>query len=397
MINYSYTARNKDGELIKGQVEADSVSAAAKTLTSKGFYPVTIKSDIKEPFSFLSRIKLKDKAFFARQLATTINVGLPIAQALRIISEEITNKSLRAVVVQVLRDVEGGTQLSVSFGRFPKLFSRSDVALISAGETSGNLDKVLARLADSIEKESSISRKVMSAMAYPAFILVIVIILVLIMTMYVMPQMEEVYSSFGSRLPTLTNMLINFSHFITRSWLYILVLTGAFVVALRQFAKTKNGSYFWDRVKISSPVVGPFMRKYYSGKFSRTMSSLVGSGVSILDSLSITADAIGNSVYREVLVTAIEKVKDGVPLSQEIKKAPEFPTIVSQMLVVGEQTGEIDSMLDNLANYFDEEVDVFIKGMMSLIEPFMIVFMGGIVAIVLIAIMLPIYSIGKII
>jgi len=397
LIKYTYTARNKDGELINGQVEADSVSAASKTLTSKGFYPVDIRTNDKIAFSFFNRISLKDKAFFTRQLATTIGVGLPISQALKVISDEVTNKALNEIVNQVLHDVESGTPLSTAFARYPNLFSKADLALVAAGETSGDLDKILNRLANNIEKDSNISRKVVSALTYPVFVLLMIIVLMLLMTLYVMPQMEDIYKSLDSELPLLTRSMIGFSHLLQKSWFFLFLVVTAFVVAIKQFVKTKKGEYTWDKIKISIPVIGPFMRKYYAGKFSRTMAGLVAAGVSILDSLNITANAVGNAVYHDILISSIDQVKDGIPLSTEIKKASEFPSIVSQMLLVGEQTGKIDTMLENLADYFDEEVDAFVKGIMGVIEPFMIVFMGGIVGVVLVAVMLPIYSLGKVI
>lgn len=397
MIKYTYTAKNKDGELINGQVEADSVSAASKTLTSKGFYPVDIRTSDKTAFSFFNRISLKDKAFFTRQLATTIGVGLPISQALKVISDEVTNKALSEIVNHVLRDVEGGTQLSTAFARYPNLFSKADLALVAAGETSGDLDKILKRLATNIEKDSNISRKVVSALFYPLFVLIVVLVLMLLMTFYIMPQMEDIYKSLNSELPFLTRSMIGFSNFLQKGWFLMVLFTAAIVIAAKQFVKTKKGEFLFDNLKINIPVIGSFMRKYYAGKFSRTMAGLVAAGVSILDSLDITAKAVGNVVYHDILISSISEVKNGVPLSTELKKAIEFPPIVSQMLLVGEQTGEIDTMLENLADYFDEEVDAFVKGIMGVIEPFMIVFMGGIVGVVLVAVMLPIYSLGKVI
>lgn len=397
MRDFSYVAKNKDGEVVKGQLEAQDEASAAKLLTSKSLFPVTISLKEKSSFTFFNRVSMKDKSFFARQLATTISAGLPITQALTIIKDQITKKGFREVIEQIIRDVESGMSLSSSMMRFPDIFSTVETTLVQAGETSGSLDKSLVRMADSLESDYRINRKLRSALAYPGFILVMVFLIVVLMTVYVMPQMKGLYSSFNAELPPLTQAMLGISDFLQKYGAALFALLVGVYLGLEYWVKkTDQGRYTWDTVKIKAPVIGKFLQQVYASRFARTMSGLIGSGVSIIDSLNITSKAVGNVIYRDFLLASAEKVKGGIPLSKPLKEGDLFPPIVSQMLLVGEQTGEIDNMLNRLADFFDEEVDNQVKSITSIIEPFIIVVMGGVVCLLLIAIMLPIYSIGKI-
>lgn len=397
MRNFNYVAKNKDGEVIKGQLEAQDESAAAKLLTGKDLFPVSIFEKEKSSFSLFNHVSLKDKAFFARQLATTIGAGLPITQALTIIMDQIPNKSFREVISQIVRDVEGGMQLSASMGKFTDIFTGVETTLVAAGETSGSLDKSLLRMADSLESDYRITRKLRSALTYPGFIFFVVILIVILMTVYVMPQMQGLYSSFNAKLPPLTLAMLAISTGLQKYGIIVLAVAVAIVFAIRYWIKTtEQGRLAWDTLKIKTPAINKFLMQVYASRFSRTMAGLIGSGVSIIDSLNITSKAIGNVIYRDYLLAAASKVKGGIPLSTPLKEGELFPPIVSQMLLVGEQTGEIDNMLTRLADFFDEEVDNQVKSITSIMEPFIIVIMGGVVALLLIAIMMPIYSIGKI-
>lgn len=397
MRDFFYTAKNKDGEVIKGQLEANDESSAAKLLTSKGLYPVAIVLKEKNSFALFGRVSLKDKSFFFRQLSTTISAGLPITQALTIIKDQIANKSFREVVEQIIRDVEGGSQLSASMGKFPDIFAGVETTLVAAGETSGSLDKTLIRVADSIEGNYRITRKLRSALAYPGFILGVVAVVLVMMTVYVMPQMKGLYASFNAKLPPLTASMLSFSDILQKYGIIFLLIIAGIVVGLRYAVKkTEKGRLTWDTLKLRIPVISKFLVQVYASRFARTMAGLLGSGVSITDSLAITSNAIGNVIYRDFLIKTTTKVKEGIPLSKPIKDGGLFPSIVPQMLLVGEQTGEIDNMLSRLADYFDEEVDNAVKSITSILEPFIIVVLGGAVGVMLIAIMLPIYSLGKI-
>lgn len=398
MRDFQYTAKNSDGEIVKGQLEAQDESSAAKLLTSKGLFPVFIFLKEKGGFTLFNRVSMKDKSFFARQLATTISAGLPITQALTIIKDQIVNKVFREVLEQLIRDVEGGMQLSASMGRFPDIFSGVEITLIGAGETSGTLDISLVRMADTLESDYRINRKLRSALAYPGFILLTVVLVVILMTIYVMPQMKDLYTGFNAQLPLMTRVMLSASDVMKKFGLVFLALFVGIYLGLQYWVKkTSEGRYAWDTLKIKTPVINKFLMQVYASRFARTMSGLIGSGVSIIDSLNITSKAVGNVLYRDFLLAAAEKVKGGIPLSTPLKEGGLFPPIVPQMLLVGEQTGEIDNMLSRLADFFDEEVDNQVKTITSIMEPFIIVVLGGVVCVILIAIMLPIYNIGKII
>lgn len=397
MIEYQYVAKTKDGVVQKGAIEAENEAAAAKVLVGRELYPVNIFLKQKSSIPFFNKVSVKDKAFLMRQLATTINAGLPISQALQTLREQISNKKLGDTVEQISRDVESGMPLSTSFSRFPDLFSQIDVTLTASGETSGTLDKVLIRMADGLENEYRMKKKIQSAFYYPGFILAVVIGVIIVMTVFVMPQMEGLYKSFGADLPILTRIVLGMSHGVTRYGIVLLIILFAIAYLLRTYINTNNGRKVWDSFLLKIPIVGQFLQKVYLARFSRTLSGLVGSGVSLLDSLNITSKAIGNKVYEEIIVASAEKVKSGIPLSTPMKENSEFPPIMHQMIRVGEQTGELDNMLTKLAEYFEDEVDTFVKNMTSIIEPVIIVVMAVLVGFILVAVMMPVYSIGKVI
>lgn len=396
MQAFIYTAKTKEGELQKGEVEAENESAAAKVLMSRELTPVSVFREDGQSLNLFNRISAKDKALIARQLATMVNAGLPIAQSLKTLQEQIQKTKIKKVLEQVSGDVEGGATLSSSFARFPEMFSGIEITLIASGETSGSLDKSLLRLADQLEKEQTLMRKVRGALIYPAFLTAVVIIVVAVMIVYVMPQMEGLYSSFNAKLPLLTRILIGVSHFMSKfaPWL-ILALIG-FVLYIIWAIRRPWGRRIWDKLKLSTPAINELLKKMYMARFSRTLAALVGSGVPLLDSLSIVSKAIGNVVYEELIQEAAEKVKSGIALSEPLKENPLYPPIVSQMVSVGEKTGELDNMLNKLADYFEEEVDTLVKNISNLIEPVMIVVLGGLIGVILIAIMMPIYSLGSV-
>jgi len=396
MISFIYTAKNNDGEFVKGQIEAQNESAAAKVLTSKSLFPIDITMKQESGLAVFNRVSLKDKVLFTRQLSATLAAGLPITQALETISEQTSTKALKDIIAKIVGDVEGGMQLSASFSRFPQVFTRIDIALVESGEASGTLDKVLIRLADSIEKDYKMIKKVRSALMYPLFILGVVALVVVLMTVYVMPQMENLYKDFDSKLPAITLMLLGISHFLASYGIFVIFVIVAIGAGLRYYVTTRSGRYLWDSMRLKTPILAPFLRSLYAARFSRTMAGLVGSGVSLLDSLSITASAVGNRVIADVIYEAAQDVKGGKPLSKPLRESEVFSPIVPQMISVGEQTGEMDAMFSNLADYFDDEVDNFVRSITSVLEPFIIVVMGGIVAVILVAVMMPIYNIGKI-
>lgn len=397
MREYSYIAKNKEGEAVNGLVEAESESAAAKLLLSKNIYVVDILPKKEKSFSILDRVSVKDKALFARQLATMINAGLPISQALTTLGQQSGNVKLKSIVDTVSKDVEAGSQLSVSLAKFPAVFKTIDTSLIATGEASGTLDKTLLRLADQTEKTYKINKKIRSAFTYPAFILLVVAGVITLMVVYVMPQMESLYSSFNAKLPLLTRVMIAISHVLTNYGLIVIIGLAGLLIFLQNMIRRPRGRKVWDNFKLRMPLFGQFLVKVYIARFSRTLAGLVSSGVPLIDSLRIVSEVVGSTVFKETIMDAAEKVKSGIPLSTPLKESEHFPLIVAQMISVGEKTGELDHMLDNLADYYEEEVENMVKNFSSLLEPIIIVVMGIIVGVLLISIMMPIYGLGKVI
>lgn len=393
---YNYTAKNKDGEIQRGEIEAENENAASKILISRELTPISISAITGKGFDLFNRVSMKNKVLISRQLATMINAGLPIAQSLKTLEEQITNKKLKRILEQVASDVEGGSQLSVAFSHFPEIFTPLDITLIQSGEKGGTLDKALLRLAEQLEKEQTLLRKVRGALIYPSFIVVVVIAVAAIMVVYVMPQMEGLYSSFNAQLPWLTRAMIAISHFLSRFAPIVILLLIALAVYIRFAIKRPAGRKMWDRLKLKIYGLNILLTKMYMVRFARTLSGLVASGVPLLDALSIVSRAVGNVVYEEAIKDAAEKVKSGIALSEPLKESPLFPPVVAQMVAVGEQTGELDSMLTNLANYFEEEVDNLVKNISNLIEPIIIVVLAVIIGFLLVAIMMPIYSLGNV-
>lgn len=393
---YNYIAKDKNGDVQRGEVEAENESAAAKVLTTRNLVPINIFKDYEKQLTIFSHISLKEKVLITRQLATMINAGLPIAQSLNTLEQQVTNKNTRKILDQVSKDVEGGSTLSMAFSHFPEMFTSLDITLISSGETSGSLDKALLRLAEQLEKEQSLLRKVRGALIYPAFICVVVVAVIALMIIYVMPQMEGLYSSFNAQLPFITRVMISISHFLTSFAPLVIIFLIALGVYVRFAIKKPAGKKAWDSLKLKLWVISDLLKKLYMARFSRTLSGLIASGVPLLDALSIVSKAVGNVVYQELIMDAAEKVKSGIALSEPLKEDPLFPPVVSQMVAVGEKTGELDNMLKNLADYFEEEVEVTVKSFSNLIEPVIIVVLGGVIGVLLVAIMMPIYGLASV-
>jgi len=401
MNAYKYKARNSVGEMTEGTLEAESEQSAASLLTAKQLFPVHIKVENTESIGgmFNNKVKTKDKVMFIRQFSTMIKAGLPITQALASLREQSSSQGVKNMIEQVTRDVEAGSTLSNSFAKFEKVFSNTDVHIVAAGEASGKLDEVLVNMADESEKNYKIVKKIKTVFIYPAFLASVVVGIVSIMMVFVLPQMKTLYESFdNATLPLPTLILIGISNFLTRFWWLVIILFVAGFVSLKMYIKkNKNGMYMWHRVLISMPLVGPFLKLSYMAIFTRTMSSLVSSGVPILDALEIISETMPNVIYRDAIMVARDKVKQGSPLSEPLSDDNLFPPMIGQMVGVGEQTGEIDVMFKNLADYFSDELENWVKSFQSILEPFIIVIMGVIIGGVIISIILPIYNIANIV
>jgi type IV pilus assembly protein PilC len=396
---YAYRVRDTDGRIIGGTLEADSQGAVASRLRQMGYAPISIeesKPGLKREITLpgLNRIKLKDLAVFSRQFATMINSGLSLLRALTILAEQTESKALAEIIGQVRNEVEQGTALSTSLAKHPKTFNRLYVAMIKAGEVGGFLDKVLLELADSIEKEVELRGKVRSAMTYPIAVFAMVIMIVAAMLVFVVPQFETLYSQLGGQLPFLTRILLGASQFVA-GWgggvVVIAVVAG--VIAFRRFHATPAGRFAVDRAKLRAPVFGPLVQKTVLSRFSRTLSTLLGSGVPILQSLEIVSETVNNDVVSRAVKDVQDSVREGESLAVPLAKHSVFPPMVVQMLAVGEETGAIDVMLDKVGDFYDAEVSAAVDSLTSLIEPILIAVMGSVVGGMVVALYLPMFNI----
>ncbi|MCA9330902.1 type II secretion system F family protein, partial [Candidatus Saccharibacteria bacterium] len=337
----------------------------------------------------------KDKILFSRQLSTLINAGLPLLQSLRTVADQTQSKNFKVVINQVISDIEGGSALSVALGKHPNVFNRIYISLVEAGEASGTLDKALERLATQQEKDAEIMSKVRGAMVYPAIVLVVMGAVVGFMLVKVLPQVKTLYDGLGNvQLPILTRVLLAISNFVVHQWFIALAIVIVLVFITRRWIRTVGGRSVFDKAKMKMPPFGPLFMKLYMARFSRTGTTLVASGVPLIQVLEITASSINNVHIEASLRKAIEKVKGGKALSDAIDNDPNFLDLVPDMLRIGEQSGAIEQMLGKTADYYEKEVDNQIKAISTIIEPVLMVILGVFAFIIVAAVLLPIYGLA---
>ena len=396
MKKYNYEARDSaSNKIVKSVVQADSENAAAKLLTAQGFVPLKIElQDDKTNFfaRFSGRITTKDKVVFTRQLATLIGAGLPLAQSLRTVQEQTTNKRMQEIVQEIISDVEGGKSLSDSFAKHPEAFNKVYVALVSAGETSGTMDDSLKRLAAQQEKDAAMMSKIRGAMMYPSIVLVVIILVIGFMLFTVVPQVEGLYRDLNKGLPFVTLMMIKVANFFSSLWWLVILamIIGGYFLA--QYLKTEQGIRTKDIFKLNVPLFKGMFRKMYMARFARTSQVLLRTGVPMLDMLRITADAVNNVIISESILRASDKVKGGKALSASLSNEDYFLAMVPQMIKIGEQSGKIDEMMGKTAQVYEDELDEEIHALSTAIEPVLMVFLAIVAGTMVSAILLPIYS-----
>lgn len=347
---------------------------------------------LQQYFPFLRRVTIREKAFFARQLSTMLDSGLPLAQAISIIGIQTTNEVMREALATMVHDLEHGYSFSAAITKHPKIFNRVFVAAVRAGEAAGKLDVVLNDLATRMEKESETISKVRGALMYPIFVICAMGIVVIIMSIYVLPQIKPIFDESGADLPFMTRLMMGFSTSLIYYWWIYIVAIIFVIYGIRFYIKTDEGRDRWNVLKIRFPVLGPIQLGTYMSRFAGTLGMLIGAGVPIIEALRIVADIIDNEVYREGLHQVADEVSRGVPMSVPLQRNKYFPIIVSQMAVVGEQTGKLDEVFIKLAHYYEGETDETIKGVSSLLEPIILVVIGIGVAFVVFSIIMPIYN-----
>jgi type IV pilus assembly protein PilC len=395
---------NKTGKVVEGSLEAENAQLVVSKLRSMGYTPIEIQQsgganlgrELKIP-GLSDRIKLKEVAVFSRQFATMINSGLSLLRSLYILAEQTESKPLAEVVGQVRMDVERGSSLSAALAKQPKAFNRLYVSMVRAGEVGGALDSVLMRLAETIEKQVELRRKVKSAMTYPVVVAVLVLVIVTGMLLFVIPMFENIYKELGGTLPAPTQLMINISKILREWWYLIFGLEIGAAIGFKKWINSEEGRKRWDAIKLKVPVFGKLVTKTALARFSRTLSALVRSGVPILESLDIVAETSGNYVVSVAVRDTQQAVKRGEPLSKKLEDHAVFPPMVVQMMAVGEETGALDEMLDKIADFYDQEVEATVDALTSLIEPILIVVMGVCVGGMIISLYLPMFNIIKLI
>ena len=396
MVTYIYTARDlKTGETIKAEVQADTQQAAAKVLIAQNLFPITIVDKSASSLSkvpFLNRVSTRDLIIFTRQLSTLINAGLPLVQSLRNVNNQITNKTLKQATGDIITTIEGGTSFSEALRHHPQIFNDIYVYLVAAGETSGTLDKVLERLADQQEKDAAIVRKIRGAMIYPVIVVVVIIAVIVFLLVTLLPQVSNLYQSLHQTLPFLTRILLGMSHFVLKFWWLVLIAAGAGIYALSRYIKTTPGQRILDKIKLKVPIFGPLFTKVYMARFARTLSTLLSSGIPMLEGMAVTKKAIKNLYVQDAITRASDKVKGGKALSGALEVEHVFLQLVPQMIAIGEQSGALDDMLIKVATFYEGDVDEAVKNLSTTIEPVMMVILGGIVGLVIAAVLLPVYG-----
>jgi type IV pilus assembly protein PilC len=395
MAMFVYTARTPSGDIQNGEIDVQNREEVVNYLRRNRMVPVKVeekKGQSGGGIQFGTGIQTRDIVIFTRQFATMINSGLPLVQSLDILAKQSENKGLRKVIEEILYDVESGQTLADAIGKHPKVFTDLYKNMVAAGEAGGILDTILLRLATFLEKADALKRKIKGAMIYPGVIFSVAGAAVSVLLIFVIPTFQEMFESAGVKLPTPTLIVIALSNFLQNYWWGVFGAIIAFVFLLKQWYKTPGGQLVLDKLILNLPVLGPLQRKAAIARFTRTLGTLVSSGVSILDGLEITARTAGNRVIHDAIMESRASIAGGETISEPLKKSGVFPPMVVQMINVGEQTGGLDEMLTKIADFYDEEVDAAVEALLSALEPIMIVFLGVVVGGMIIAMYLPIFD-----
>lgn len=399
MATFQYKARDKQGRLITAVAEADDVRSLARNLREKGLFVAEIKepgrglqADIKIP-GLDPQPNLKDLAVFSRQLATMLNAGLPIVQALAILERQTEKKKFREIIKDVRTEVEGGASFSEALSKH-KLFNRLYINLVKAGETSGTLDAILDRLANFLEKDLELRGKIRSALTYPAIVFVFAVLVTYFLLTTIVPQFAGILTSLGSELPLLTRFLISVSDFLRHGTLVIVLIVIAAYFGYRAYYRTERGKRVIDAFKLRMPVFGNLVKKSSLARFSRTFGLLITSGVNIVESLDITKGTAGNSIVEDILDQTKVAIQSGEPVNTTLQAYPQiFPPMVGSMIAIGEETGALDTMLQKIADFYEREVDEAVSSLTAAIEPLMIIFLGLVVGLIVAGMFLPLFKI----
>lgn len=413
MSVYTYNAMDKMGKEITGTMEAETVALAVAQVRQLGYFPTRVverkaapktaggsrqakpglQQQVKIPF-LSSRVSVKQVTLFTRQLATLIDAGLPLVRSIGVLSNQQKPGGMQDTLVFLGEDVESGSSFSEALAAFPRVFNKLYVSMVRAGEAGGVMETVLTRLAEFAEKEESLKKKIKSAMIYPVFVMVAGGVIVIFLVTFIIPTFADMFADMGENLPPLTQALIRFSDFVKYKYYFIIGGVILFIIAYKLTNKNPKGRYGVDKVKLRVPIFGSLSLRIIIARFSRTLGTLITSGVPILQALTITKDTVGNDVIGRAVSNVHDSIREGENIAPALESSHVFPAMVTSMIDVGEETGSLDTMLTKIADTYDEEVDSAVAGMMSVMEPIMLICMGGAVGVIVIALFLPLIQYG---
>lgn len=406
MPTFSYTAKDKTGQQVQQTQEAASKDALIKSLRDQGLYPTSVqeqkvsalakKGGKSFSFSFGKRVGLKDLSIFCRQFATMINAGVSLVRCLDVLEQQTSNVGLKEIIRDIQSEVEGGATLSKSMGKYPNVFSELAVGLVRAGEVGGVLDETLERLAQFLEKDLELRQKIKSAMTYPVLVLVVAVGIVSFLVMFILPKFMELFLELGmeeSDFPAPTRLLMNISNFALQKWYLMIGIIVGLWIAIGRIKRTKTGKRYYDLVMLKMPVFGPLNHKIAVARFARTLSTLLSSGVPILQAMETVAGTVANDILSDAILLSRASIREGDTIADPLAESKMFPPMVVQMITIGEETGQLDSMLGKVAIFYENEVDAAVESLTAALEPVMIVVLGFIVGFIVIAMFLPLIGV----
>lgn len=399
-MKFIYKARTSENKIQTGAIEAENQQGAVDTLRQHNLVVISVFPKSKIPIfsykiGFLSRVKMKQLVIFTRQFAVLIESQVPVLQSLKTLKEQTKNKVLQESIFNIIKDVEGGSSLSDAMSRQPKVFSEFYINIIKTGEVSGSIQKSLLYLADHSEREYDLRHKIKGALAYPIFVTISFIGVAVAMMIFVIPNLVGIIEEAGQKIPLQTRMLIGASNVLRNYWWAWIGIVIVMFFMFFYLSRSNKGRKSFDAIKLKIPIFGSLLQKVYLARLAENLSTLVSSGITILQSLEVTSNTIGNNVYKDILLQTAQKVRIGEPISKNLKEHEEIPSMVSKMIEIGEQTGRLDKVLEYISKFYSKEVDVAVSSITQLIEPILIVAMGIGVTILVSAILLPIYQISS--
>ncbi len=397
MATFVYKVRDRSGKIFTGNMEGENKSSIVSRLREMDYFITSVSEKrgsilFSKKINLFQSIKLRDLTIFYRQFATMVNAGLTLVNSLDILIEQVENKALSNNIKVVKSDVEAGSTLADAMAKFPQVFAELYVSMVRAGEIGGVLDDILLKIADLMEKDYAIRQKIKSAMSYPSFVAAAALLMSIFMLTFILPQFVGVFATFGGELPALTQFFVTLTYLFNQYWYIFFIVFAILVAAFLAYIKTPNGKLNFDKFKLSAPIFGEINRKGAIARFTRILGTLIKSGVPILEALQVSSNAIGNLVISSAVLGAKTKIKEGQSISGPLAESGVFPPMVTQMIMVGEESGELEEMLVNVAKFYDEEVDRTVEKLTAIIEPLMMAFIGLTVGTMIIAMYLPIFN-----